>query len=141
VVFVYSTLSGDFTMVNEHFVKEMKRRGLWSEGAATALMSADGDPAALGLVPDDLKARFKVAFDVSQHGIIDAAAQRQRWIDQGQSLNLYYRGGSMKELSDMYFHAWRSGLKTTYYLRSEGASRSEKNATCTVGAADCESCQ
>jgi ribonucleoside-diphosphate reductase alpha chain len=144
VLFVYSTLSGDFTMVNEFFVSEMKAMGLWDEDFVKKLQAVDGDVSKI-VLPAHLKERFKTAFDVNQFKLIDAGAARQKWIDQGESLNLYYAGNSMKELSDMYFHAWETGLKTTYYLHTRAASKVEKSVSsepvvCKIGEV-CESCQ
>lgn len=146
VLYVYSTISGDFTMFNEAFAKELKERGLWSPELVAGLQKNDGDVSKLDL-PDDIKDRYKINFDIDQKILIEAAAARQKWIDQGQSLNLYYRGKSMRELSDLYFHAWSLGLSSTYYLHSEAASKVKKLTSVAAPSADypvntpCESCQ
>lgn len=126
VLFVYSTLSGNFTLFDEQFVREMKGRGLWNAELVAALQKADGDLDGLGL-PADVEAVYKTAFRIDQKKLIDAGARRQKWLDQGQSLNLYYDGNSMKELSGLYLHAWRRGLKSTYYLHGKAASKVGKN--------------
>ena len=157
VLFVYSTLSGEFTMINEHFVALAKKKGIWSQGLVDALKSVDGDVTALIDLDEYLKAQFKNAFDVDFHTLIDAAAARQRWIDMGQSLNLYNKHESLKYLNDMYMYAWEKGLKTTYYLRSKAATRLEKSTisevndknagiinepkACSILDPGCESCQ
>lgn len=158
-LYVYSTLSGEFTMVNEHFVNAMKQRGLWSESLVDEIKRTDGDVSQLINIPQDIREQFKTAFQQDQYKMIDQAAARQRWIDQGQSLNLYNSETSLKYLNDLYFHAWNSGLKTTYYLRNQGASKVEKSTVskvdnsgvpepenitaCSLNSApgECESCQ
>ena len=157
VLYVYSTLSGEFTMVNEYFVNDMKKLGLWSEGFIDQLKNADGDISKLNNpnIPVEMVDRYKNAFQQDQFKLIDAAANRQRWIDQGQSLNLYNAQTSLKYLNDLYFHAWNSGLKTTYYLRNLAASKIEKStvstesltpeleniSACSLLPGECESCQ
>lgn len=154
VLYVYSTLSGEFTMVNEHFVKIAKKRGLWSQALVDALKSVDGDVSGLVNLDEDIKEEFVTAFDVDYNILIQAAAARQKWIDMGQSLNLYNKYESLKYLNDLYMSAWESGLKTTYYLRSKAATRLEKSTidandegiismskACLITDPDCESCQ
>jgi ribonucleoside-diphosphate reductase alpha chain len=144
VLWTLENLSGTFTIINEQFVYDMEARGLWDESLIEELKAVDGDVSKLSSVPDDLKALYKTCFDCDQHRLIDCAAERQKWIDQSQSLNLFYAGDSRKELSDIYFHAWKSGLKTTYYLRTVGASQTEKVSSqkaCSITNPDCESCQ
>lgn len=153
VLYVYSTLSGEFTMLNEHFVTRMKEIGKWDENLIKQILLSDGDVSGLD-IPDDIKEEYKTAFAVSYQSIIDAAAERQKWIDQGQSMNLYSDKTSLKYLSDMYFHAWEKGLKTTYYLRTKAASAVEKStvtraeqeqSACSIEAmkngTQCEACQ
>ena len=157
-LYVYSTLSGEFTMVNEHFVALAKKKGIWSQELIDALKSVDGDVTALVDLSNDLKEEFKNAFDVSYETLIKAAAARQRWIDMGQSLNLYNKYESLKYLNDMYMLAWEECLKTTYYLRSKAATRLEKStvsaaknsedesiiskpSACSILDPGCESCQ
>ena len=157
VLFVYSTLSGEFTMINEHFVNMAKKKGIWSQALVDALKSVDGDVTALVDLDDSLKEQFKNAFDVDFHTLIDAASARQKWIDMGQSLNLYNKHESLKYLNDMYMYSWEKGLKTTYYLRSKAATRLEKSTisevnsknegiikeakACSILDPGCESCQ
>lgn len=156
VLFVYSTLSGEFTMVNEFFVAEAKKLGLWGSELMNALKRVDGDISKLPSLPDKLRNGFSSAFNVDQKRLIDCAAARQIWIDQAQSLNLYSNKLKLSYLSGMYFHAWESGLKTTYYLRSLAASSIEKSTgtmaaeisapkACSIEAMKrgeiCESCQ
>lgn len=140
-LYVNSTLSGEFTMINEWLIQELKERGLWSEDTARELQRCDGDVLQM-VLPADLQERFRTAFDLDQMKLIEATAQRQIWIDQGQSHNLFYKGNSMREMSDFYLKAWRDGLKTTYYLHTRAASRVEKSVKeeCRLGEA-CESCQ
>ena len=128
VIFVYSTLSGEFTMMNEYFVNDMKSEGIWTRELANLVKSVDGDLHKLnGSIPQWIKEKYVTAFHQDQFKLIDCAAARQKWIDQGQSLNLYNDKSSMKFLNDIYFHAWKSGLKTTYYLRNLAASTVEKS--------------
>ena len=146
ILYVYSTLSGEFTMINEHFVKAAKKKGIWCDELVEALKRVDGDISALSL-EDDLQKEFKTAFDVDYKIIIDAAAERQKWIDMGQSLNLYNKHDSLKHMNDIYMYAWKMGLKTTYYLRGKAATRLEKSTVdssptaCSIADPDCESCQ
>lgn len=141
---VYSTLSGEFTMVNEYFVKKMKKLGLWGEEMVDKIKRADGDVLKLD-VSDAIKSEFKGAFDIDWKFLIKSAAMRQKWIDMGQSLNLYTRSKSLKNLHNMYFYAWKTGLKSTYYLRTKGASQVEKSSMelkeCRVDDPTCEACQ
>lgn len=128
-LFVYSTLSGDFTVINRWFVDDMKKLGLWDKAMADLVKSVNGDLSLLPdqVVPPHIKHKYRSAFDLDQHKLIDCAAMRQVYIDQGQSLNLYNKETSLKKLSDLYFHAWESELKTTYYLRNRGASHVEQS--------------
>ena len=121
VLYVYSTLSGEFTMVNEHFVAMAKKKGIWCQELVDALKTADGDVMAVDL-DEDIQREFISAFDIEPEILIEAAAERQKWIDMGQSLNLYNKHDSLKFLNDLYFNAWESGLKTTYYLRGKAAT-------------------
>ena len=128
VIFVYSTLSGEFTMMNEYFVNDMKSEGIWTKELANLVKTVDGDLGKLnGSIPQWIKEKYVTAFQQDQFKLIDCAASRQKWIDQGQSLNLYNDKSSMKFLNDIYFHAWKTGLKTTYYLRNLAASAIEKS--------------
>lgn len=145
-LFSQKTLSGDFTMISEHFVNRMKELGLWSKEFANEVLRRDGDVSELD-IPDDVKQQFKTAFQVDQLKLIEATAAAQVWIDMGQSMNLYANTKSLKLLSEMYFHAWEFGLKTTYYLHGTAASKVEKATVssepkmCSINNPDCESCQ
>jgi ribonucleoside-diphosphate reductase alpha chain len=125
-LFVKSNLSGEFIVLNPFLVKDLKARGLWDQEMIDNLKYFDGELKDIDRVPADLKAKYLTAFDIDYKWIIDAAARRQKWIDQSQSVNLWIKTPDMKTLSHMYRHAWHVGLKTTYYLRSLGASNIEK---------------
>ena len=129
VLYVYSTLSGEFTMVNEHFVRDMKALGLWNQELIDEIKRTDGDVMQIKLIdlPEEIKQKYKTSFQQDQFKMIESAAARQRWIDQAQSLNLYNNQTSLKFLNDLYMHAWNHGLKTTYYLRNQAASKIEKS--------------
>jgi ribonucleoside-diphosphate reductase alpha chain len=107
-------------------VKDLKSRGLWDQDMIDHLKYFDGELKDIDRVPADLKAKYLTAFDIDPKWIVEAAAVRQKWIDQSQSVNLWIKTPDLKTLSHMYRHAWRAGLKTTYYLRSLGASNIEK---------------
>jgi ribonucleoside-diphosphate reductase alpha chain len=133
-LFVKSNMSGDFTVVNDFLVRDLKTRGLWDEVMVSDLKYFDGSVGQIDRIPDDLKALYATAFEIDSAWLIEAAARRQKWIDQSQSLNLFLAAPDMKALSHMYRAAWRAGLKTTYYLRTLGASSIEK-ATVSAAAA------
>ena len=126
-LFVKSNMSGDFTVVNEFLVRDLKARGLWDEVMVSDLKYFDGSVGQIDRVPDDLKALYATAFEIDSAWLIEAAARRQKWIDQSQSLNLYIANPSGKKLDTLYRLAWRRGLKTTYYLRSRSATHVEKS--------------
>ena len=151
-VFAKSNLSGDFMVLNPHLVADLKAAGLWSREMATRLKAVDGDLELVDGVPAELVERYRTAFGIDPRWLIDAAARRAKWIDQSQSLNLFLAQPDLKAMSHMYRRAWRSGLKTTYYLRTLGASRIEgptvsrvAAAACSIEAArngeECEACQ
>ncbi len=125
-LYVKSNLSGEFVVLNPFLVKDLKARGLWNQEMIDALKYFDGELKDIEAIPADLKARYLTAFDVDFKWVIDAAARRQKWIDQSQSVNLWLKAPDLKVLSHMYRHAWHAGLKTTYYLRTLGASNIEK---------------
>ncbi|MCF7761726.1 MAG: ribonucleoside-diphosphate reductase subunit alpha, partial [Cephaloticoccus sp.] len=125
-LFVKSNLSGEFIVLNPFLVKDLKARGLWNREMIDNLKYFDGDLKDIASIPADLKAKYLTAFDIDHKWVIDAAARRQKWIDQSQSVNLWIKTPDIKTLSHMYRHAWHTGLKTTYYLRSLGASNIEK---------------
>jgi len=128
-LFVKSNLSGEFTVVNPYLVRDLKDRGLWDEVMVNDLKYYDGSVLPIDRIPDDLKAIYRSAFEVDPRWLVEAGARRQKWIDQAQSLNLYMAEPSGKKLDNLYKLAWVRGLKTTYYLRSMGATHMEKSAT------------
>ncbi len=161
-LYVKSNLSGEFTIVNEQLVIDLKARGLWDAVMVSDLKYFDGSLQKIDRVPADLKQLYATAFDVDPTWLIEAAARRQKWIDQAQSLNLYFAVPSGKKLNDTYLLAWQRGLKTTYYLRSLGATAAEKSTgsggelnavsagnnapeelpkMCSIDNPECESCQ
>jgi ribonucleoside-diphosphate reductase alpha chain len=159
-LYVKSNLSGEFTIVNETLVNDLKARGLWDEVMVSDLKYFDGSLSKIERAPADLKAIYATAFDIDPSWLVEAAARRQKWIDQAQSLNLYFAVPSGKKLNDTYMLAWQRGLKTTYYLRSLGATAAEKSTgtggelnavssaiaepepkQCSIDNPDCEACQ
>ncbi|CAN7176361.1 ribonucleoside-diphosphate reductase subunit alpha [Rhizobacter sp. LjRoot28] len=124
---VKSNLSGEFTVVNEYLVRDLKKLGLWDDVMVMDLKHFDGSLRRIDRVPDDLKALYATAFEIETQWLVEAAARRQKWIDQGQSLNIYMAGASGKKLDETYKLAWLRGLKTTYYLRTVGATHAEKS--------------
>jgi len=126
-LFVKSNLSGEFTIVNEVLVAELEANGLWDDAMLDEIKYHDGSIAAIERIPEAIRRRYPTAFEIEPGWLIEAAARRQKWIDMGQSLNLYIAEPSGKRLNDMYMQAWKSGLKTTYYLRSRGATVNEKS--------------
>ncbi len=127
LLYTKSNLSGDFTAVNEFLVARLRSEGLWDEEMVNELLYYDGTIAHIERIPAEIKQQFKTAFEIEPEWLIKAAARRQKWIDMGQSLNLYLGEASGRKLDEMYFAAWKSGLKTTYYLRTLGASQIEKS--------------
>ncbi len=125
-LFVKSNLSGEFIVLNPFLVKDLKARGLWNQEMIDNLKYFDGELKDIDTIPADLKVKYLTAFDIDHRWIIEAASRRQKWIDQSQSVNLWIKTPDLKTLSHMYRAAWHTGLKTTYYLRSLGASNIEK---------------
>lgn len=155
-LFVKSNLSGDFTVVNTYMVADLKDLSLWDEVMVHDLKYFDGSLARIERVPDELKALYATAFEIEPRWLVEAAARRQKWIDQAQSLNLYMAEPSGRKLDEMYRLAWVRGLKTTYYLRTTSATAAEKStvstpalnavpvasgAACSLAYPDCEACQ
>jgi ribonucleoside-diphosphate reductase alpha chain len=152
-LYVKSNLSGEFTVVNEALVRDLKALDLWDEVMVADLKYFDGSLARIDRVPDELKARYATAFEIDPGWLVEAAARRQKWIDQAQSLNLYLALPSGKKLDELYKLAWTRGLKTTYYLRTLGASQAEKAGGrddavavdepkfCSIDNPECEACQ
>ena len=124
---VKSNLSGEFTVVNEYLVRDLKRLGLWDDVMVMDLKHFDGSLRRIDRVPEELKRLYATAFEVETQWLVEAAARRQKWIDQAQSLNIYIAGASGKKLDETYKLAWLRGLKTTYYLRTVGATHAEKS--------------
>ena len=153
-LFVYENKSGNFYIINPHFVKDMKELNLWNQDTADLIKSVDGDLSALnGEIPQEIKDKYKTVFSRDMFKLIEANAARQKWMDQSISFNLYNEGTSLKYLNDMYMACWEAGLKTTYYLRNKAATKVEKSvqkdsqepSACSIEAMKngeaCESCQ
>ena len=164
-MFVKSNLSGEFTVINPYMVNELKELGIWDEVMINDLKYFDGSVQQIDRIPEALKAKYATAFEIDARWLIEAGSRRQKWIDQGQSLNLYMQEPSGKKLDNLYKLAWVRGLKTTYYLRSMGATAMEKNeesssnvavenspeapesigsaapAACSILDPDCDACQ
>jgi ribonucleoside-diphosphate reductase alpha chain len=124
---VKSNLSGEFTVINGYLVRDLKRLGLWDDVMVMDLKHFDGSLRPIDRVPQEIKALYATAFEVETTWLVEAAARRQKWIDQAQSLNIYMAGASGKKLDDTYKLAWLRGLKTTYYLRTSSATQVEKS--------------
>jgi ribonucleoside-diphosphate reductase alpha chain len=126
-LYVKSNLSGEFTVVNEYLVQDLKRLGLWDEVMIADLKYFDGNLARIDRMPNELRRIYATAFEIEPSWLVECAARRQKWIDQSQSLNIYMAGASGKRLDETYKLAWLRGLKTTYYLRTLGATHAEKS--------------
>ncbi|XAH24728.1 ribonucleoside-diphosphate reductase subunit alpha [Xylophilus sp. GW821-FHT01B05] len=124
---VKSNLSGEFTIINGYLVRDLKRLGLWDDVMVMDLKHFDGSLRPIDRVPESVKSLYATAFEVETTWLVEAAARRQKWIDQAQSLNIYMSGASGKKLDDTYKLAWLRGLKTTYYLRTISATHAEKS--------------
>jgi ribonucleoside-diphosphate reductase alpha chain len=164
-LYVKSNLSGEFTVVNDYLVGDLKKAGLWDEVMIADLKYFDGNLARIDRVPVDLRRLYATAFEIEPKWFVEAAARRQKWIDQSQSLNIYIAGASGRTLDETYRLAWVRGLKTTYYLRALGATHAEKSTSragqlnavpteestasatagdakfCAIDNPDCEACQ
>lgn len=155
-LFVKSNLSGEFTVVNPYLARDLKEHGIWDDVMVNDLKYFDGSVQSIDRIPDELKEIYATAFEIDARWLVEAASRRQKWIDQGQSLNLYMAEPSGKRLDNLYKLAWVRGLKTTYYLRSLGATHMEKSAdngsenqtaaveepqVCSILDPDCEACQ
>jgi ribonucleoside-diphosphate reductase alpha chain len=130
---VKSNLSGEFTIVNEYLVRDLKKLDLWDDIMVMDLKHFDGSLRRIDRVPEELKQLYATAFEVEPRWLVEAAARRQKWIDQAQSLNIYMAGASGKKLDETYKLAWLRGLKTTYYLRTMGATHAEKSTVSRAG--------
>ncbi|HEX4929007.1 MAG TPA: ribonucleoside-diphosphate reductase subunit alpha [Burkholderiales bacterium] len=165
-LFVKSNLSGEFTVVNDYLVADLRQAGLWDEVMIADLKYFDGNLARIDRAPAELRRLYATAFEIEPKWLVEAAARRQKWIDQSQSLNVYMAGASGRKLDETYKLAWLRGLKTTYYLRAMGATHAEKSTTkagalnavptapeiaplagqagskaCAIDNPDCEACQ
>ncbi len=154
-LFVKSNLSGEFTVINPYLVTDLKKIGLWDDVMVNDLKYYNGSVTEISRIPNEIKQRYATAFEIDPIWLVDAASRRQKWIDQAQSLNLYMAAPSGKKLDQLYRLAWRRGLKTTYYLRSLGATNTEKSTihdgtlnavqtepkSCLITDPTCEACQ
>ena len=156
-LYVKSNLSGEFTLVNPDLVNKLASLNLWDEPMVQALKISNGSVQNIERIPKDIRDLFKTAFEIDTSYLVEAASRRAKWIDQSQSLNLYMAQASGKKLDQLYKFAWHKGLKTTYYLRSLGATDSEKSSindralnavsadsspkACSIDDPDCEACQ
>jgi ribonucleoside-diphosphate reductase alpha chain len=156
-LYVKSILSGEFTIINPYLVEELKALKIWDNVMVNDLKYFNGSVQAINRIPEELKQRYATAFEIDPSWLVEAASRRQKWIDQAQSLNIYMAEPSGKKLDSLYRLAWLRGLKTTYYLRSLGASNAEKStindgalnavkinptpAACSIDNPDCEACQ
>ena len=158
-LYVKSNLSGEFTVINPYLVDDLKALKLWDEVMVNDLKYFDGSVQPISRIPEDLKRRYATAFEIDPMWLVESGSRRQKWIDQAQSLNIYMAKPSGKKLDELYRQAWLRGLKTTYYLRSTGASNAEKSTitdgalnavkseapiepkSCSILDPDCEACQ
>jgi len=161
-LYVKSNLSGEFTVVNCYLVEDLKKLGMWDEVMISDLKYFDGALSKIDRIPSDIRNLYASAFEIDPVFLVEAASRRQKWIDQAQSLNIYLAGASGKKLDEIYKLAWRRGLKTTYYLRTLGATHAEKSTVkagqlnavpvsenptpdrmelCSIDNPSCESCQ
>jgi ribonucleoside-diphosphate reductase alpha chain len=128
-LFKRETLSGEFLQVNAALTRELKARGMWTPEVREAIKRAEGSIQGIERIPAEVRAVYRTAWELPQRALIDMAAERSAYIDQSQSLNLFIAGPSIGKLSSMYLHAWKAGLKTTYYLRSRPATRIQQPTT------------
>ena len=140
-MYIKSNHTGDFTVVNQYLVKELKERGIWGHKTLVDLKRYSGTIENIDYIPDDIKERYQTAFDVDPFYVIKNAAVRQQFFDQGQSVNLYVKNATGKKLNDMYMMAWERGLKTTYYLRTLRQKAGESNPDIKDIDDGCEMCQ
>ena len=150
-LFVKSNLSGEFTVVNPYLVADLKALDLWDDVMVNDLKYFDGSVREIERIPESIKQKYATAFEIDSRWLIEAASRRQKWLDQAQSLNLYLAEPNGKALDSLYKLAWVRGLKTTYYLRTLGATHVEKTSgnessetapkACSIDNPDCEACQ
>jgi len=126
-LYVKSNQGGDFTILNEYLVKDLKKVNMWNADTLSAIKYYDGSIAEIVQIPEKIRNKYKEVFDIDSKWLVKAAAYRGKWIDQAQSLNLYFRGTSGSQLGEVYMYAWKMGIKTTYYLRTLAASQVEKS--------------
>ena len=127
-IYVKSNMSGEFTITNQYLIEDLKKLNLWNENMLDAIKRNDGNISNISEIPQNIKDMYKETFDIDPEWLVRIAAQRGKWIDQSQSLNIFYKGVSGKKISDIYMMAWNLGLKTTYYLRTLAASGIEKSS-------------
>jgi len=128
-IYVKSNKEGEYVVLNKYLVEDLKKLGMWSSAMLNRIKYADGSVQGILEIPLNLREKYKEVFEIEARWLVEAAARRGKWIDQSQSLNIFYNGTSGRELSEAYFLAWQMGLKTTYYLRTLGASQVEKSTT------------
>lgn len=131
-LYVKSNMSGDFTVINSYLINDLKKADLWSEEMLRRIKFFDGSIQKITEIPAEIRAKYQEVFEIDPEWLVKIAAYRGKWIDQSQSLNIFVQGVSGKKLSDIYFYAWKMGLKTTYYLRSLAASQVEKSTVDTA---------
>lgn len=132
-LYVKSNMGGEFTVINKYLVEDLKALNLWGDAIIRELKAHDGSVQKIDAIPIHLREKYKEVFEISPIWIIKHSAARGKWIDQSQSTNIFYRGTSGKDISEIYTTAWKAGLKTTYYLRTLGATQVEKSTVSTVG--------
>jgi len=159
-LYVKSNLSGEFTIANRYLVDDLKRMKLWDDVMISDLKYFDGSLSKIDRIPPELRKLYATAFEMDANWLVECASRRQKWIDQAQSLNIYLAGASGKKLDEIYKLAWVRGLKTTYYLRTMGATSAEKSTVqsgqlnavsaevsqvepkfCAIDDPECEACQ
>ena len=126
-LYVKSNMGGEFTVINKFLVEKLKEIGMWNNEMINRLKSSDGSILDFEDIPEEIRSVFKEVFDITGTWVIQHAAVRGKWIDQAQSTNIFYRGTSGPDIANIYLEAWRSGLKTTYYLRTLGATQVQKS--------------
>ncbi len=151
-LYIKENLSGNFLVINKHLIDDMVDAGIWSEEILTEIKAKDGSLQSIDKIPSHIKAKYKEAFEIAPEWVIETSARRAKWIDQSASTNIFISTTSGKVLSDIYMKAWKSGLKTTYYLRTLAASQISKGGeviasevkelkACSIIEPDCEACQ
>ena len=126
-MYVKSNLSGEFTVINDYLVEDLKKLGIWNDQMSDLIKYYDGSVQAIDTIPQHIRNKYKEVFEIDSEWLVFHAARRGKWIDQAQSLNIFMKGTSGKKLNDTYLLAWKMGLKTTYYLRSLAISQVEKS--------------